>query len=702
MKSGEVLLDRYKVIEELGKGYTGTVYLCEDLHLPGKQWALKVVGSKTALRREVEILVSLRHRNLPTVVDNFELEGQQFLVLEFVEGENLSDLVDREGPVGEFEALRWAVQVARTLEYLHQRERPVIFRDLRPERVIVTPDRAIKLVDFGLARYHEPGQTRRTVAKGAVGYSPPEQWKQPGMEEPTADIYSLGATLYFALTGQPPPPTGRISWPADRAPSAPTRSVIERCLQQRPQDRYPDAAALVRELEAILRRASTKKQGRGGRGVFVAVLLVVMLAAGASWWLARPPEKQESNQGPFGQLAALQRDTRERAELLLARGETEEALALLSQATSQHPEDALAHILKANAYAALTAKEVWRVPVLTSLTGTNSGGYALLYGLALAQEEINRQNSPGNAVVLDVYDDRSETERAIQLAQRITKNPEYRACIGPFSSGLLLAVAQLFNAASLPLISPTASDPRAFHAGPYVVPLGEDENPRFAALARLMQQESPGFSVCLVSAGNLHSRSIGHMYASHFDPSGVATLSYRNSFKELKKVAAQALSKNPTSVFIADYQSDFVNFLATELRAGGFKGTLAVGTPPFAREAIEDTVTTTYWQPDPTLSERFQAHFGPEVIPSYREALGYDSLKLLYQQRQSQDLVNSLKEQSFEGVTGRITPSQAGENGRPVYVVRRQNGTFSFELVQRTGMTQEVIPSGRGASDSPE
>ena len=341
-----------------------------------------MVGSKTALRREVEILVGLRHRNLPTVVDNFELEGQQFLVLEFVEGENLSDLVGREGPVQEFEALRWAVQVARTLEYLHQRERPVIFRDLRPERVIVTPDRAIKLVDFGLARYHEPGQTRRTVAKGAVGYSAPEQWKQPGKEEPTADIYALGATLFFALTGEPPPPTGRLDWPADRAPSAATRALVERCLKQRPQERFPDAGSLVRELEAILKKASAKSPRRGGRLLLLTLLLLVTLAASVSWWLTYKPQPQDSSLGPFGQLTALQRETRERAELLLARGETEEALALLSQATSQHPEDALAHILKANAYAALTAKEVWRVPVLTSLTGTNSGGYALLYGVS--------------------------------------------------------------------------------------------------------------------------------------------------------------------------------------------------------------------------------------------------------------------------------------------------------------------------------
>lgn len=679
MKAGEVLLDRYKVIEELGKGYTGTVYLCEDLHLPGKQWALKVVGSKAALRREVEILVSLRHRNLPTVVDNFELEGQQFMVLEFVEGENLSDLVAREGPVQEFEALRWALQIARTLEYLHQRERPVIFRDLRPERVIVTPDRAIKLVDFGLARYHDPGHTRRTVAKGAVGYSAPEQWKQPGKEEPTADIYALGATLFFALTGEPPPPTGRIVWPPDRAPAAATRAVVERCLRQRPQDRFPEAGSLIRELEAILHKARAIVPKRPIRLMVLTLILVLVTAFGASWWWSRPGERKDPTLGPFGQLTQLQRETRERAELLLARGETEEALALLNRATSEHPEDALAHILKANAYADLTAKEVWRVPVLTSLTGNNSGGYALLYGLAVAQEEINRKNSPEHAVALDVFDDRSDTERAIQLAQRITKNPDYRACIGPFSSGLLLAVAQLFNAAAMPLVSPTASDPRAFHAGPYVVPLAEEEGPRFKALAQQVQSRSSGLCVCLVAAGNLHSRSIGHMFASQFPADRVVLLSYSGSVEDQKRVAAETLVKNPTAVFIADYQSEYVRFLAGELRAGGFQGTLAVGVPPFPREAIEDSLTTTYWKPDPDLSERFHAQFGPGVTPSLREALGYDALRLLYQQRQSQALLESLKDEEFSGTTGTFTPGRAGANGRPVYVVRRENGEFTFE-----------------------
>ena len=113
--------------------------------------------------------------------------------------------------------------------------------------------------------------------------------------------------------------------------------------------------------------------------------------------------------------------------------------------------------------------------------------------------------------------------------------------------------------------------------------------------------------VCLVAAGNLHSRSIAHMFATVFEPTQFVTLSYGDSRQEQSQVVAEALSKNPASVFIADYQSDFVRFLAAELRAGGFQGTLAVGTVPFTREAIENSVTTTYWEPNPTLSERFQA-----------------------------------------------------------------------------------------------
>lgn len=678
MKPGRVLLDRYKVLEELGRGYTGTVYLCDDIHLPGKQWALKVVGSKRALRREVEILVSLRHRNLPTVVDNFELEGQQFLVLEFIEGENLADLVAREGPVQEFEALRWSLQISRTLEYLHQSDRPVIFRDLRPERVIITPDRHIKLVDFGLARYHEPGQTRRTVAKGSVGYSPPEQWKQPGKEEPTADIYALGATLFFALTGQPPPPTGKIPWP-ELAPTAPTRALVERCMRQNPKERFPSADRVTAELESILQRARTPRSRSWVRPLLL--LAALMVVGGLALTLWQPPDPGQSQLGPYGELTQTQKQRRERAELLLARGETEEALALLNQAVSEHPDDALAHILKANAYATMTAQSVWRVPVLTSLTGPNSGGYGLLYGLALAQEEINRENSPERALVLDVFDDRSETERAIQLAQRITKNPDYRVCIGTYSSGLLLAVAQLFNAAGMPLLSPTSSDPRAFHAGSSVLTLAEDEDRKLEVLAQHIEQQNSGLCLCLVAGGNLHSRSIGHMFTTHYSGESITTLTYGPTKKERKETVRQVLAQNPSAVFIADYQSGIVSELAGQLRSGGFQGILAVGTAPFSREFIEDSLLTTYWEPDPELSKRFQTQFGPRTTPSLREALAYDSLFFLYQQRQSSHLLQDLKNSTFEGVTGTVSPANSGQNGRPVYLVRAKEGKFLFEPV---------------------
>ncbi|MCA9795080.1 MAG: serine/threonine protein kinase, partial [Candidatus Eremiobacteraeota bacterium] len=248
MEAGRVLQGRYEVLEYLGQGETGTVHLCKDLHLPGKQWAVKRMTSGPALGREVEIMLGLRHRNLPAVIDHFSENGENFLVLEFVEGENLTTTVGQEGPINEFEALRWAVQISRVLGYLHSLPKPVLFRDLRPERVIVTPDRHIKLVDFGLARYLEPGQ-RGTQSRGAVAYTAPEQHHESGSEDPRSDLYSLGATLFFALTGKAPNPTGNNNL-ARLAPqlSRGTVALIERCLEPKPERRFPSADSVTLRL----------------------------------------------------------------------------------------------------------------------------------------------------------------------------------------------------------------------------------------------------------------------------------------------------------------------------------------------------------------------------------------------------------------------------------------------------------------------
>lgn len=174
------MMNRYRVVRFVGRGGMGAVYLCEDLRLPGKQWALKEMilhdpgvaeQVRDSFQREAQFLAGLRHRSLPLIVDVFSIEDRQYLVMEFIHGETLAQRVENQGVPSDTTALSWALELAQVLDYLHRQDRPIIFRDLKPENIIITDDGHVKVIDFGLARHFEPGKRRDTQASGTVGYA---------------------------------------------------------------------------------------------------------------------------------------------------------------------------------------------------------------------------------------------------------------------------------------------------------------------------------------------------------------------------------------------------------------------------------------------------------------------------------------------------------------------------------------------------
>jgi serine/threonine-protein kinase len=223
LQSGTLLRDRYRILAPVGQGGMGAVYRAEDVRLEGRLCAVKEVQhdfadgvmlrqSQEQFHREASILARLDHPNLPKVSDYFSEHDREYLVMDFVEGRDLREILNETSGAGrmleERQVLGWAAQLCDALAYLHSLEPSVLHRDIKPANIKLTPSGLIKLVDFGLVKLMAPDDSRTITVlqgRGTVAYTPLEQYGgDTGHTDVRSDIYSLGATLYHLFTCQPP------------------------------------------------------------------------------------------------------------------------------------------------------------------------------------------------------------------------------------------------------------------------------------------------------------------------------------------------------------------------------------------------------------------------------------------------------------------------------------------------------------------
>ncbi|MET3941334.1 serine/threonine protein kinase [Paenibacillus sp. PvP094] len=255
LEHGSLLGGRYRIESVLGTGGMSHVYKAEDMKLPGKTWAIKesvaTVPYESSMETEAALLTSLRHPRLPLIVDFFvpDEEGYTYLVMEYIEGQTLSDYHKQcRGKIPLEHMTDFVLQLLDVLSYLHGLNPAVIYRDLKPSNIMITPDHEVRLIDFGIARSFKAQHIEDTVKLGTAGFAAPEQYGT-GQTDARSDLYGLGALLLYLMTGgtytewiQGVESSIRSDVPRTYIP------VVRRLLRQNPEERFQSADEVRKEL----------------------------------------------------------------------------------------------------------------------------------------------------------------------------------------------------------------------------------------------------------------------------------------------------------------------------------------------------------------------------------------------------------------------------------------------------------------------
>ena len=301
---------RYHIEKELGRGGLCTVYLARDLRL-NKAWAVKQFPGKpgdpwdemrwNCLHAEAALMKKLDHPALPRIVDIFEEESFCAVVMDYIPGVSLAEVIRRDGAVPEAKALNWMRQLADVLEYLHAQDPPILYLDMKPENVMLRPDGRLALLDLGAALELRPGDSSGRGEFGTPAYAAPEQMRGERVDA-RADLYALGMTILEALTGIPPESgagiRGQKRWLGGGKIGAQAREILEGCLAAQPDRRFRSCEELLRTLDMRAgqpekSRAAQKKAPRLTLLLLIALIELSVLLGGGRWSARADPGQAE-------------------------------------------------------------------------------------------------------------------------------------------------------------------------------------------------------------------------------------------------------------------------------------------------------------------------------------------------------------------------------------------------------------------------
>ncbi len=278
LKANTVLMSRYRILGVAGGGGMGTVYQARDLHFPDAKRlvaikemqninidpSMRAAQIKT-FQREANILATLSHPAIPKIFDFFDVNDRAYLIMEYINGNDLEMLLQKTRELPVEKVLDWAIELCDVLDYLHSHKpEPIMFRDMKPANIMIDGRGQVRLIDFGIAKIFVSGIKNTMI--GTEGYSAPEQYK--GDVTPVSDIYGLGATLHHILTRRDPRLEPPFSFHersiTELNPKCPPgfATIVDKTLALKPEERYQTCVDMKAALEAVkFRTSSAAAQG---------------------------------------------------------------------------------------------------------------------------------------------------------------------------------------------------------------------------------------------------------------------------------------------------------------------------------------------------------------------------------------------------------------------------------------------------------
>lgn len=308
LKVGDLIDGKYKILNEIGRGGMSTVYLAIN-EKANKPWAVKEVRKngisnrelvKQSLMVEINLLKKLKHKGLPSIVDIIDQQDNYLIVMDYIEGITLENIMQEEGVQPQEKVVDWAIQLCDVLQYLHTRKPAIIYRDMKPSNIMLRSDGSVVLIDFGTAREFNERHVEDTTCLGTQGYAAPEQFGGMGQTDERTDIYSLGATMYRLVTGHNPSEPPYEMYPITHwnpRLSTGLEGIIAKCTSKDPKSRYQSVQEVRYALEHYrdLDLDSIRRYRRNLRILLAAGGMTVMLfgASGVSYAAADHMQKDE-------------------------------------------------------------------------------------------------------------------------------------------------------------------------------------------------------------------------------------------------------------------------------------------------------------------------------------------------------------------------------------------------------------------------